>query len=77
MKNMKYVPQRRWFFRRVAVLGGSCVLLPRTGGPAAGEMSSGTRSDARKKGYRLTPHIRKYYETLGSPAAMAAIETKE
>lgn len=77
MKNMKYVPQRRSFFRRVAMLGGAIVLSPRTGCSAVGAMSSGTRPDARQKGYRLTPHIRKYYETLGSPAATAATKTKE
>lgn len=78
MKKVKYVPERRSFFKHAAMLGGAFVLLPRKGGAAVGAMSADVRSGAgQKKGYRLTPHVRKYYETLGSPAAKAAIETKE
>jgi len=78
MKDKTYIPQRRSFFKRVAMLGGAFALLPSTGGTAVDPLPSDTRSGVRqKKGYRLTPHIQKYYATLDSPVATTAVKTKE
>jgi hypothetical protein len=55
-------PQRRSFFKKLALLGGALALSPltvRRSISADPPDASGTP----QSGYRLTPHIRKYYET--------------
>jgi len=52
---------RRNFFKNAALLGGAAalaVLGKRTGARPSPDLSDKSRS----RGYRLTPHIRKYYE---------------
>ncbi len=55
---------RRTFIKRAALLGGSAMALalgvPRTARPAA---VSAPEPKEQNQGYRLTAHIKKYYET--------------
>ena len=60
---------RRTFIRNMALMGGAGTLLA----SAAKTMRLGSREnpmgspDARRsQGYRLTPHIRKYYKKVAS-----------
>jgi hypothetical protein len=56
---------RRTFLKTIALLGGSAaVLAARKGVAARASVKSKPSSEAgvRSQGYRLTPHIRKYYE---------------
>jgi hypothetical protein len=52
---------RRKFFKNAALLAGTAVLTV-FGGRAKAEPAANPLADSRKKGYRLTAHIRKYYE---------------
>ncbi|MGD2099287.1 MAG: hypothetical protein PVG35_17040 [Desulfobacterales bacterium] len=52
---------RRKFFRQAALMGGTAVLTV-LGKRARGATSPERPENSRKKGYRLTAHIRKYYE---------------
>ena len=55
---------RRTFIKRAALLGGSALALalgvPKTARPAA---ASSPEPKAQDQGYRLSAHIKKYYET--------------
>ncbi|MEE9911317.1 MAG: twin-arginine translocation signal domain-containing protein [Deltaproteobacteria bacterium] len=55
---------RRTFIKRAALLGGSALALavgvPRTARPAA---VSAPEPKTQDQGYRLSAHIKKYYET--------------
>ena len=60
---------RRIFIKNIALLGGAGTLLAST----ASTLRPGRRgkseenTDARRgRGYRLTPHIRKYYKLVAS-----------
>ena len=52
---------RRNFFKKAALLGGSAVLTI-LGKRARARTSLDPPAQARQRGYRLTAHIRKYYE---------------
>lgn len=54
--------QRRSFFKKLALIGGALALSPLAGKRPP---PSGTSKvpPAAQAGYRLTAHIRKYYET--------------
>ncbi|MRR15344.1 MAG: formate dehydrogenase [Deltaproteobacteria bacterium] len=55
---------RRTFIKRATLLGGSALALalgvPKTARPAAAPASE---PQAQNQGYRLTAHVKKYYET--------------
>jgi len=60
-KLVSHRTERRNFFKNAALLGGAAVLAVM--GKRAGAKPSPDLSDkSRSRGYRLTPHIRKYYE---------------
>ena len=52
---------RRNFFKKVALLGGTAA-LSLLGKPAGARKTLDPAAKARKQGYRLTAHIRKYYQ---------------
>lgn len=56
---------RRGFFKQIAFLGSGAAALSmsRKGGTPKNRSPAGGTVPA--KGYRVTPHIRKYYETAG------------
>lgn len=55
---------RRTFIKRATLLGGSALALalgvPKTARPAA---APAPEPATRNEGYRLTAHVKKYYET--------------
>lgn len=55
---------RRTFIKRAALLGGSALALGLVGPKQARtETTSAPETKAKDQGYRLTAHIKKYYET--------------
>ena len=69
MSNEPKPNSRRIFIKNMALLGGAGTFLA----SAAGTLRPGRRgksvenSDVRRsRGYRLTPHIRKYYKVAAS-----------
>ena len=56
---------RRMFLKTMALLGGSAAVLAAkrglAGNPPVKNNAAG-ESAARSQGYRLTPHIKRYYE---------------
>lgn len=57
------VPERRRFFKELAVAGGAAALLAAGGRASGAEVgASGPSEDA--KGYRLSEHVKAYYNTL-------------
>lgn len=52
---------RRKFFKQATLLGGTAVLTVLAGRVKA-KTSSDLSGKTRKQGYRMTDHIRKYYE---------------
>jgi hypothetical protein len=52
---------RRKFFKNTALLGGTAVLMV-FGRHAKAKPSPAPSAKSRGRGYRLTTHIRKYYE---------------
>jgi hypothetical protein len=60
---------RRTFLKTIALLGGSAAVLAARKGfaakPSVNRKPSG-ESAVPSQGYRLTPHIRKYYERARS-----------
>ena len=55
---------RRSFFKKIAMLGGALVLTPLVGKRSARAAYPETGTQSEKMGYRLTSHIRRYYETV-------------
>jgi hypothetical protein len=53
---------RRNFFKKAFLLGGTTVLTVLGGRSARAATFPDRPEKPRKRGYRLTPHIRKYYE---------------
>jgi len=56
---------RRLFLKTMALLGGSAAVLAARKGLAANppvENKAAGESAVRSQGYRLTPHIKRYYE---------------
>lgn len=64
MKFAKSVCQRRSFFKRLVVLGGTFMMVPLFGGKRFKAGAGGQSQIAGTSGYRQTPHVRKYYESL-------------
>jgi len=58
----KQVNSRRSFLRGLAVIGGVTAVAASAGGGAAEPAAESPPDRARPKGYRVTPHIAKYYE---------------
>jgi hypothetical protein len=59
---------RRTFLKTMALLGGSAAFMAVRGGVGASpptKSKPASESPARSTGYRLTPHIHKYYERAG------------
>ncbi len=54
---------RRMFLKRAALLGGSAALLSFIKPTAAPAEPPAQQPSESGRGYRLTEHIRKYYET--------------
>ncbi len=55
---------RRTFLKKLAIFGGSATLLAIGAGvdpDSRGKMEQPTEERKRSKGYRVTPHIKKYY----------------
>lgn len=60
--------QRRNFFQQMLVCGGTVILSvmgARRGAGGSGDLEGPKCKTDRSAGYRLTPHIRKYYERAG------------
>lgn len=56
---------RRTFFRNILFIGGGAAVLSLSQ-KSAGKMSETAAAAPDKgKGYHVTPHIKKYYETAG------------
>jgi nitrous oxide reductase len=54
---------RRAFLRDAAAVGGIAAVAAGSGAAAAQVSAAApARSEARPKGYRVTPHVAKYYE---------------
>ena len=53
---------RRMFLKGAAIIGGLALLLGR-GRPAAAKPVQSPPQQEPSKGYRLTEHVKKYYET--------------
>jgi hypothetical protein len=62
---MELTGNRRSFLKHAAVLGGAALslLLGRKTAAAAPVQIEPPAKEADAAGYRLTPHIKKYYET--------------
>ena len=61
-------PERRRFLKGVVATGGGAAVVALTSNAGTTEPAAvpETESPTKRKGYRLTPHIRHYYETLRS-----------
>ena len=60
---------RRTFIRNIMLMGGAGTLLSsaaKTIGFGSRKHPMGSPDARRSKGYRLTPHIRKYYKKVAS-----------
>lgn len=64
MKDKQTDLERRSFLKKGAVAGAVAAILPALG-VASEEQDSEIKQD-KNEGYRLTPHIKKYYETIDS-----------
>ncbi len=63
----RHLPTRRNFLKGVAATGGAAALLAANASPLVDPGSPLTPvsgGDKHKQGYRLTPHIRDYYQSL-------------
>lgn len=65
MQKETFRVNRRGFFKRLTLLGGGGAVLSMRPKGAAASIRSATGGPVPAKGYRVTPHIRKYYETAG------------
>jgi len=57
---------RRSFLKRTALLGGFAAAVLAGEKPALPSPPVPANAAGQGKGYRLTPHVRKYYETAAS-----------
>jgi hypothetical protein len=57
---------RRSFFKKLALLGGTAALTGFTGRRFRMEKTGPKATAESGKGYRVTPHIKKYYRTADS-----------
>jgi hypothetical protein len=53
---------RRTFLRDLAVAGGLAAVAGSSGAAPAGEATRSETSPQKRAGYRVTPHISKYYD---------------
>lgn len=59
-----FLSDRRTFIKRAALFGGSALALALVGPKTARTaITSAPEPEAKDQGYRLTAHIKKYYET--------------
>jgi hypothetical protein len=58
-----YSQERRNFLKIIALLGGAASTLQVTGKAIAGGKPVLLLSEKPAQGYRVTPHIKKYYQT--------------
>ncbi|RJQ77874.1 MAG: formate dehydrogenase [Desulfobacteraceae bacterium] len=63
MQSQQHLPQRRSFFGKLALLGSALLLAPFSRPRPARPGNPDTELQTQQTAYRLTPHIRKYYET--------------
>jgi hypothetical protein len=56
-------PERRRFFKELAVVGGAAVVLAASEEGVAEVAEAGSRPE-QAKGYQLSSHVKAYYETL-------------
>ena len=69
MKNESKQKSRRMFIKNMALAGGAGVLMTNPARAIAAGLGKNPlgKSETRcSQGYRLTPHIRKYYKTTAS-----------
>jgi hypothetical protein len=57
-----YSDDRRTFLKAVALISGAAALLPLAGETAASSEPPLQQAEKTAQGYRVTEHIRKYYE---------------
>jgi len=57
-----YSDERRTFLKTVALISGVAALLPLAGETAAGNKPVLKQAEKTAQGYRVTEHIRKYYQ---------------
>ena len=65
MKQKTELSSRRIFLKKMALMGGAGALLTNAAGTPRSGMGRGSRMNPDPhppRGYRLTPHIRKYYD---------------
>jgi hypothetical protein len=62
MPSEQHLPQRRSFFKKIIMLGGALVLT-RLARNRSAETLQPNPAPPEQARYRLTRHIRKYYET--------------
>jgi ferric-dicitrate binding protein FerR (iron transport regulator) len=68
MQNRAMRPGRRRFLRQLGMVGGAGAFLalgPRRKGVVDGDADARTARSRQDRGYRLTAHIRRYYEKAG------------
>jgi len=53
---------RRSFLRNVAIAGGVAAATGTAAAGASATAATDTVAEARPKGYRVTPHVSKYYD---------------
>ena len=61
--NIESIMGRRKFFKSAAILGGLAALLGIVRPAAAGLKEPKRQPEQPSQGYRLTKHVKKYYET--------------
>lgn len=62
---MEFSSSRRTFMKSAAVFGGLSVLMRLSGRASAEAKQPLGEPEQKGGGYRLTEHIKKYYETAG------------
>ena len=64
MMKEKFTGSRRAFIKKAAIFAGIAALLGRRSSPAAATPSKTPEQKTESsQGYRLTEHVKKYYET--------------
>jgi hypothetical protein len=61
----EFTSNRRGFIKSAAVVGGLSILMGLTGRARAETGKKPSEPEEKDQGYRLTEHVKKYYETAG------------
>jgi hypothetical protein len=61
--NTEFRSSRRRFIKRAAIFGALAALFVRTRPVTAGAKEPMPQSNRSSQGYRLTEHVKRYYET--------------